>query len=56
MRERKGQSTTEYLLVISVLSIAISLGMGVVYTAVSGGTSRAADQLAGDLISGRVQR
>ncbi len=53
---RRGQSTVEYLLVISVLSVAFALAMAVVYNGTANGTDDLAKSMARSLTTGGVQR
>jgi Tfp pilus assembly protein FimT len=52
---RRGQSTTEYLLVIAVLSVALALAMSGFFSAVYTNTDALADQLIDDLTKGGAQ-
>jgi Tfp pilus assembly protein FimT len=54
-RPRRGQSTTEYLLVIAVLSVALALAMSVFFSAVYSNTDSLADRLIDDLTTGGAQ-
>lgn len=53
---KRGQSTVEYLLVISVLSIAFALAMAVLYTTATEETDSLAGDMATSLTRGGVQR
>jgi Flp pilus assembly pilin Flp len=52
---RRGQSTVEYVLVISVLAIAMAAAMAVVWDAVEGGADRYGDVLVTNATTGSVQ-
>lgn len=51
----RGQATVEYLLAISVIAVALALALGVVYSAVSGGTDDLSSSLADELTDGEMQ-
>lgn len=52
---RRGQSTTEYLLVIAVLSVALALAMSTFFSAVYTNTDALSDRLIDDLTTGGAQ-
>lgn len=51
----RGQSTVEYLLAISVITVALAAAMAVAYTAVQGGTESVAGDMAVSLTEGELQ-
>lgn len=52
---RRGQTTVEYLLAISVISIAIAASMGVLWSTLTDSTDDLANEMATELVSGGVQ-
>lgn len=53
---RRGQSTTEYLLTISVISIAIASAMASFYFTMKSETEATGESMAESLTTGGVQR
>ena len=55
-RARAGQTTTEYMMVIAVVSVALGLAMAVFFSTVYSGTDSLASDLIRDLTGGGAQR
>jgi Tfp pilus assembly protein FimT len=55
-RARRGQTTTEYMMVIAVVSVALALAMAVFFSTVYTGTDTLSADLIRDLTGGGAQR